>query len=304
VSSETSAVEALYGAAFFAGIEEGARPSAEAMAPLLLDLFAPRSILDVGGGGGHWAAAFMARGLDDVLTVDGPWVPLAARAVPPDRFLEHDLTKPLKLERTFDLALCLEAAEHLPAAAAPGLVRALTEAAPVVVFSAALPGQGGEGHVNEQPPSYWAGLFAASDYVCLPDLRRQVWDNQAIKVWYRQNLLCFVRRSTLARWSPRLGAPSEESGALLDVAHPELLVQHKQRGDRLEAYAQRLEEEAAALRDDVAAVRWTLAERQAELDATLDRRMGRAWRRVRHRLGGRRGGPGRGHIAGGRRPTG
>jgi hypothetical protein len=292
VSGKTTAAEAGYGEGFFAAIEQGARRSAEEIAPLLIDLFAPRSVVDVGGGAGHWAAAFMKAGLDDVLTVDGPWVPEAARAVPPERFLEHDLTQPLTLPRTFDLALCLEAAEHLPEAAAPALVRALTDAAPAIVFSAAIPGQGGDGHINEQPQSYWAGLFAACDYVCLPDLRRQIWYNPAIEVWYRQNLLCFVRRSAIPQ-SPRVGPSSEESGALLDVAHPDLLVRHKQRGDRLEAYAQRLERDASALEGELADVSGMLAQRQAELDATLDRRARRALRRLRGKLSGR---PSRGAV--------
>lgn len=277
---ETTAGETAYGEAFFAGIGEGAQRSAEIIVPLLVELFAPQSVVDFGGGGGRWAAVFLARGLSDVLTIDGPWVPPAARAVPPDRFLEHDLRKPLQLDRSFDLALCLEAAEHLPAAVAPQLVRALTEAAPVVVFSAAVPGQGGEGHVNEQPASYWASLFAAEGYACFADLRRGLWNTPGVEVWYRQNLLCFVRREEVERWRPVLGASVEPSDGALDVAHPELLARHKQRGDELEIYARRLEEEAAVSRRELADARWSLAQRQAQLDAILRTRVWRAWRRV------------------------
>lgn len=255
-----------YGEAFFAGIEEGARRSADIIAPLLLELFRPKSVVDVGGGGGLWGAAFLARGVPDVLTVDGPWVPTSARAVPPERFLEHDLSTPLALDRTFDLALCLEAAEHLPPSAAPELVRTLTAAAPVVVFSAALPGQGGDGHANEQPPSYWARLFQDRDYECFPNLRRRAWDAADIEPWYRQNLLCFVRRSETARWRPVLGAPAEQSDGPLDIAHPELLARHKHRGDQLEAYARRLEGECSALREELEATRRSLRSSEAELE--------------------------------------
>lgn len=278
--SETPAAETAYGEAFFAGIDEGAQRSAEIIVPLLVRLFAPRSVVDFGGGAGRWAAVFLARGLADVLTIDGPWVPPAARAVPPERFLEHDLRAPLQLDRTFDLALCLEAAEHLPASVAPQLVRALTGAAPVVVFSAALPGQGGEGHVNEQPASYWASLFAAEGYACFADLRRRLWSAADVEVWYRQNLLCFVQGSVAERWRPVLGAPLEPSDGGLDVAHPELLARHKRRGDELESYARRLEAEAETLRGELADVRWRLEQRQAELDAVLRTRIWRAWRRV------------------------
>lgn len=284
---ETNPGDATYGEAFFAGIEAGTRRSAEIVVPLLLDLFSPQSVADFGGGAGHWAAVFLARGVRDVLTIDGPWVPQAARAVPPELYLEHDLRSPLTLDRRFDLALCFEAAEHLPPAAAEELVRALTDAAPVVAFSAALPGQGGDGHINEQRPSYWADLFGARGYACFPDLRRRIWTDAAVEVWYRQNLLCFVRRTEMERWRGVLDRPVEETQCLLDVAHPDLLLQHKGRGDQLEAYADRLEREGETLRRELAQARGKLQQRQAELDhcraelsAAISQPQWRAWRLV------------------------
>ncbi|CAN7578357.1 hypothetical protein LJR219_004237 [Phenylobacterium sp. LjRoot219] len=262
-SAETTNGEALYGEAFFAGIDAGAQRSAEIVVPLLLEVFSPRSVVDFGGGAGHWAAACLARGVRDVLTIDGPWVPPSARVMPAERFLEHDLGAPLVLDRRFDLALCLEAAEHLPASAAEALVRALTAAAPVVAFSAALPGQGGDGHINEQPASYWARLFAARGYACFTDFRRRIWNDAAVEVWYRQNLLCFVRRSEIGRWGAGLDRPVEEPD--LDVAHPDLLLRHKARGDQLEVYADRLEREGEAMGEKLEQTRAALERREAEL---------------------------------------
>jgi hypothetical protein len=271
-----------YDATFFAGIEGGSRRSAEAVVPLLIDLFSPSSVVDIGGGGGVWAATFLANNLADVVAIDGPWVPPPARCVPPDRFLEHDLSLPLALTRTFDLALCLEAAEHLPASAAPELVRGLTEAAPVVAFSAALPGQGGDGHINEQPASYWARLFAGRNYVCFSDIRRRIWNDEAVEVWYRQNLLCFVRQSELARWGARLTTPIHHDDPLLDIAHPALLARHKAMADRREVYSQRLEADAnrlwantERLQNELVLARGELQQRQVELDRI---RNSPAWR--------------------------
>jgi len=279
---DTIGRETIYGGTFFAGIEEGARRSAEVVVPLLIELFSPSSVVDIGGGGGSWAAACLAHGVADAVAVDGPWVPKTARRIPPDRFLEHDLSLPLVLRRTFDLALCLEAAEHLPASAAPELVRGLAEAAPVVAFSAALPGQGGDGHINEQPASYWARLFASQNYVCFSDIRRRIWNDEAVEVWYRQNLLCFVRESELARWGARLTTPIPHDDPLLDVAHPALLARHKAMADRREVYSRRLETDANRLRADadrlrreVARTRGELQQRQAELDRI---RNSPAWR--------------------------
>jgi hypothetical protein len=262
-----------YGAAFFAGIEKGARRSADDVVALLLEIFSPTSIVDIGGGAGHWAAACLAQGVSDVLTIDGPWVPHAARAVPANCFLEHDLSLPLALERTFDLALCLEAAEHLPALAAPNLVRILANAAPVVVFSAALPGQGGNGHINEQLPSYWAHIFASQGYACFSDLRQRIWNNDAVEVWYRQNLLCFVRQSELHRWCDLLAEPIQAGDPLLDIAHPELVVRHHLRAERLEAYAHRL-------RFELDSVKLELDRMKRELNIITSSRVWRAWQMV------------------------
>lgn len=61
---------------------------------------------------------------------------------------------------TYDVALCLEVAEHLPAELGDRLVTYLADA-PTVVFTAAPPGQGGTGHINEQPKTYWETRFEA-----------------------------------------------------------------------------------------------------------------------------------------------
>jgi hypothetical protein len=129
------------------------------------------------------------------------------------------------LERTFDLALCLEVAEHLPADAAPLLVQSLTALAPVVVFSAAIPGQGGDGHINERWPSFWSRYFAAHGYVCFTGLRHRLWPADAVEFWYRQNMLCFVAESRpdlVDRASRENGGSST---APLDVVHPQLYLQ-------------------------------------------------------------------------------
>lgn len=265
---DTVADDTAYGPDFFAGIDAGSRRSARIVVPQLLEIFEPQSVVDVGGGAGHWGAECLARGVREVLTVDGPWVPQTARATPPDCFLEHDLSQPLTLARRFDLAICLEAAEHLPAATASQLVETLTRLAPVVVFSAAMPGQGGDGHINEQPASYWVRLFAQQDYLCYGGVRRRIWSDPLVEVWYRQNLLCFVRREAAGRWRSQLGEPLAADEPLVDIAHPDLLAQHAARADKLAAYADRLETEKEALRQ-------RLDRTRAELDNLQQSRL---WR--------------------------
>src|SRR5204862_3532668 len=141
--------------------------SARAVVPLVMELVRPASVLDVGCGLGTWLAAFAEAGVADFLGMDGDYVDRAKLKIPAERFRAADLTNPPSPGRTFDLAVCLEVAEHLPEKASPRLVELLATAAPVVLFSAALPGQGGTRHINEQWPAFWQRLFAARGFVRL-----------------------------------------------------------------------------------------------------------------------------------------
>jgi SAM-dependent methyltransferase len=220
----SSSPPSLYDAGFFDRQRDGSRRSAAIAVPLLIELFEPQSVIDVGCGTGVWLSVFREYGVDDILGIDGPWIERRQQEIPEVFFRECDLTQPVALGRTFDLALCLEVAEHLPSEAVPGLVESLTALAPVVVFSAAIPGQGGDGHINERWPSFWSSYFAARGYVCSTDLRRRLWSADAVEFWYRQNMLCFV-----AEARPDLidRASRENDGSAagpLDVVHPQLFL--------------------------------------------------------------------------------
>jgi SAM-dependent methyltransferase len=173
-----------------------AQESAREILPLVLDLVKPASVIDIGCGTGNWLAIAHELGVREILGIDGPWVK-AQLAIPPEKFVEHDLSTPLKLNRRFDLALSLEVAEHLPASVARIFVQSLCDAADVVVFSAAIPGQGGRRHVNEQWPAYWAELFQEFRYSCYDFLRSRIWNNPRVTWHYAQNCLIFARAGSL-----------------------------------------------------------------------------------------------------------
>jgi hypothetical protein len=94
----------------------------------------------------------------------------------------------------FDVALCLEVGEHLPEERAPALVEALCSLSDRVLFSAAIPGQGGEGHVNEKWPDWWGSIFAGHGLYVDESFRMGLWNEPKIEPYYRQNLLLFERR--------------------------------------------------------------------------------------------------------------
>jgi len=220
-------VDTAYGADFYAAQMAGSEQSAEVVVPIVQELLSPSSVCDVGCGVGAWLSAFRNRGIDDILGIDGGNVPRVNLRIPQSRFVEADFDQPFcaaGIDRTFDLALSLEVAEHLRASVASEFICALTSLAPVVLFSAAIPGQGGTGHINEQWPDYWDRLFGAFDYIGIDAIRWRIWENDKVEWWYRQNAFFYVRRPDVARY-PRLTEPVPVDRLPKRLVHPRKLEQ-------------------------------------------------------------------------------
>jgi SAM-dependent methyltransferase len=200
----------LYTDEWFLSRREMTSQSAGAIATFVRKLIQPRSVIDLGCGTGAWLSAF---GLDDVVGVDGNYVSRALLQIPAERFVAHDLKTPFRSERTFDLALSIEVAEHLPEACGPILVSSLAGLAPAVLFSAAIPHQPGTGHVNCQWPDYWRDLFAKRGYAAVDCIRLRFWDDPRVRYFHVQNLILYLRRDYLSAFGleetsvPRLVHP-------------------------------------------------------------------------------------------------
>lgn len=188
-----------YTAKYYDTFVESAAISAEEVFNFLgTSLGTPGTVLDVGCGLGEWSTVekdgWEYWGLDF-------GAPKEKLRMDPARYIDFDLTQeaPLKLPNGMmkvDLALCMEVAEHLPAEHADRLVMLLCAKADIVLFSAAIPFQQGEGHVNEQWQTYWAALFQKYGYT-----GRQFheyadrWTNyERIDLWYRQNTVLYMRK--------------------------------------------------------------------------------------------------------------
>jgi SAM-dependent methyltransferase len=204
-----------YSAEFFAELRDMTVSSADVVVPLVLEHYRADSVIDVGCGEGWFGKAFADRGCR-VIGVDGAYV--QERVI---NFREADLAEPLPPLGSFDLAVCLEVAEHLDNDRGPTFIDELCQLAPTVLFSAAIPGQGGMDHRNEQWPGYWVELFSHNGYTCSAALRWKIWDNDQVACWYRQNLL-------VASNDPQ-SLPSLFDGplsAVWPVVHPELFRFH------------------------------------------------------------------------------
>jgi SAM-dependent methyltransferase len=210
----------IYDPAFFARNRSNSVRSAEVILPYLFNaIYRPTSICDVGCGSGGFLAVAKQLGVTDVLGVDGSYVTPQDRLI--DEFLAIDFATDVpKIDRTFDLAICLEVAEHLDSSRTEPLIAFLTAISPVVLFSAAIPGQGGRNHINEQKPSHWIKFFEAHGFLTFDCLRRQFWDDARVAWWYSQNMFLFASMSGLQRLRNIEPFLCSSSSPFLHLVHP------------------------------------------------------------------------------------
>ena len=197
---------------FFDYMDPGSRRSAASIVALLVPKLKPQSVLDVGCGRGIWPSEWKKAGVSDSIGVDGPYVDRATLAVPSECFIAWDLSQPLNLNRRFDLVQSLEVAQCIDLAHADVFVDSLCRHGDVIMFSAAVPGQGGERHVNEQPLQYWREKFAARGYAAFDWIRPVIAPLPKIEPWYRYNCLLYATASVAAEFAPEIQATRIPTG--------------------------------------------------------------------------------------------
>lgn len=180
-----------YNSEFYSDMEIASKTSAKEISALLMNRYNPESVVDVGCGTGAFALEFINLGISEVIGYEGDWMRDAATLLEKSRYVFCDITTEIEIKGKFDLCLCLEVGEHLEESSARTLVTNLTSLSKRIAFSAAIPNQGGNHHVNEQWPGYWAELFAERDFYLEWDPRILIWNNSNIASCYRQNLLIY-----------------------------------------------------------------------------------------------------------------
>jgi hypothetical protein len=195
--------------------------SAEVVIPVVHEIFGPTSVLDVGCCLGSWLKIWQKTGVEDIYGLDGEEAISDKLVIPAEKFERMDLRSPFNLGRRFSLVQSLEVAEHLPEGSAVGFIQSLTRHADVVLFSAAIPGQGGYRHLNEQWPSYWAAIFKSFHFLAADVIRPRIWNDPRILVWYRQNMLAFIHESRAAQLESHLSSLRPTFNAF-NLVHPEL----------------------------------------------------------------------------------
>jgi SAM-dependent methyltransferase len=166
------------------------------LVPIFSDMFNPKSVCDVGCGIGNFLDVFKQGGAKKVVGYDGKWadMTLVAKHLTPEEFVVIDFEVELpKPAQKFDLALCLEVGEHVSNEKSDNLVDFLTKLSDNVIFSAAIPGQGGFKHINEQWEEYWEEKFNKRGYKKYDIIRHKIFANSKIIYWYRQNIVVYSK---------------------------------------------------------------------------------------------------------------
>ncbi len=164
--------------------------------PVIMDVLNPKSVIDVGCGIGTFLHVFKKHGVKDILGLDGKWAnkEKLKKYISPENFIETDLENGFQVDRKYDLVFCLEVAEHLHENSADILIKSLTSVSDIIIFSAAIPGQMGQNHINEQWPDYWIDKFQKHDFICHDVFRPIFWNNQNIARWYKQNMFLYTKK--------------------------------------------------------------------------------------------------------------
>ena len=165
----------------------------------------PEKVIDIGCGIGTWLKVCKNYSVSQVVGLDGQHVLESGQ-------LMLDITEfiPTNLETIscnsntdfYDLAICLEVVEHLEASKSQEIVDYLCKCSNIILFSAAIPGQTGENHLNEQYPQYWQTLFEKNGF-SFYDIRDKFWDNHAVEWWYRQNIFIVAKNSSTNISAPK-----------------------------------------------------------------------------------------------------
>jgi SAM-dependent methyltransferase len=136
----------------------GTSEDADQFARAVLTRYEPENVIELGCGTGTLLYPYRERGIE-VHGVDLSETAQRISNLPASQFELHDLTEPYSTDKMYDLVLCIEVLEHIPADAADTIVNSICGTGDVAIVTAAPPGQGGTHHVNEQPQEYWIEKF-------------------------------------------------------------------------------------------------------------------------------------------------
>ena len=147
-------------------------------------------VLDVGCGPGNYVTEMRKIGIE----ADGVDIDPRCKETPHCKQL--DVTQFKGEPPRYPIVISLEVGEHIPAHLSWNYVSYITNTKPdMVIFSAAIPGQGGDGHINLQYKSYWVHRFDVNgyqfDFLATEELRGYMASGYHLG-WFIQNVMVFT----------------------------------------------------------------------------------------------------------------
>ena len=165
------------------------KPFADRLALFIRDIIRPNIVLDIGCGPGIYVhsmndLAIQSFGID----ID-------------DRVLgKKNLFKQNILDTYFiaDTCICLEVFEHIDSEYNDDLVEKVSKMfQDTLIFSAAVPGQGGVGHINCQTKEYWSDKFLLTERChrnyLMEDLLKHYCQQGRYMGWFYNNVMIFSK---------------------------------------------------------------------------------------------------------------
>ena len=210
----------LYGKKFYNEQMNGSIKSASKIVPFVLEMLKPfeiQSVIDFGCGVGGWLTQFQKVNSCNIQGLDFGDADKSQLLIPENNFKKIDLSQAVDLKKKYDLCISLEVAEHIQPEFEDVFIDNLCRHSDIILFSAAMKGQGGTGHVNEQKISYWVKKFQKRDYTYYDFIRPHFWYDTDIDVWYKQNMLIFIK-TTINTKNCKFKCLKETYP--IDIAHP------------------------------------------------------------------------------------
>ncbi|WP_338571537.1 glycosyltransferase [Erwinia billingiae] len=191
--------ENLYDKGFYENQRNSSYYAAKKILRQIKELYDFESVVDIGCGMGEWLKASSELGAATIKGYDGHYVSREDMSIDSSFFSEIDLEGDnYSIDEKYDLAICMEVIEHINQESGKKLINQLCNASNVVLFSAAIPFQGGTGHVNEAWPQQWIKHFNTNGFYVVDLIRPKFWHDESLPWWYRQNAFIFVKNKSLA----------------------------------------------------------------------------------------------------------
>ena len=159
----------------------------------MLENFEFDSICDIGCGTGEFLSQL--QGTKDVLGIDFSVGASECLVLDRAKYLDADVTKPLNLNRTFDVVVSLEVFEHIFKELEDVYLDNIDSLSPkYLILSCAVPRQWGRHHVNPREPEYVIETLLKRGYEVDVERTEKFKCIKKLAAFYRKNTHVFHKK--------------------------------------------------------------------------------------------------------------